>query len=221
MSGRYPTRRLQLLENRQRVTSQVPRRRGGLFRGPCRCFRTSARIHSNRRLGFRQPHPLKSAEDPRSAPADLGSTLNLSQPTPQLHVHILVWDFAMIFALERETAPFFGPGWRHHSRIHFHMDGNHPIGASHHSKIVVVDDAVAFVGGLDLARGRWIPRNIVRRTPGALTSMEHFCRRTTTSKSRSKAKRGRIRRVARDRWWRATGKRLRAPKTQNSPWPDR
>jgi phosphatidylserine/phosphatidylglycerophosphate/cardiolipin synthase-like enzyme len=28
-------------------------------------------------------------------------------------------------------------------------------GASHHPKIVVIDDAIAFVGGLDLARGRW------------------------------------------------------------------
>ncbi|MGA1796969.1 MAG: VTT domain-containing protein, partial [bacterium] len=28
-------------------------------------------------------------------------------------------------------------------------------GGSHHQKIVVIDDAVAFVGGLDLTRGRW------------------------------------------------------------------
>jgi uncharacterized membrane protein YdjX (TVP38/TMEM64 family) len=35
------------------------------------------------------------------------------------------------------------------------MDGRHPIGASHHQKVVVVDDALAFVGGLDLTRCRW------------------------------------------------------------------
>jgi phosphatidylserine/phosphatidylglycerophosphate/cardiolipin synthase-like enzyme/uncharacterized membrane protein YdjX (TVP38/TMEM64 family) len=92
----------------------------------------------------------------RGAHANLGAYLNaLVARRRNLHVHILVWDFAMIFALDRETPPFFGPDWRHHPRIHFHMDGNHPVGASHHSKIVVVDDSVGFVGGLDLARGRW------------------------------------------------------------------
>ena len=35
------------------------------------------------------------------------------------------------------------------------MDGNHPTGASHHRKIVVVDERVAFVGGLDLTQRRW------------------------------------------------------------------
>ena len=34
------------------------------------------------------------------------------------------------------------------------MTSRHPAGASHHQKIVVVDDRVAFVGGLDFALGR-------------------------------------------------------------------
>ncbi|HEY4542297.1 MAG TPA: VTT domain-containing protein, partial [Noviherbaspirillum sp.] len=37
----------------------------------------------------------------------------------------------------------------------FRMDGKHPTGASHHQKVVVVDDSLAFVGGLDLTRCRW------------------------------------------------------------------
>ena len=40
-------------------------------------------------------------------------------------------------------------------RFHFRLDGMHPKGASHHQKMVVVDDAVAFVGGIDLSRWRW------------------------------------------------------------------
>src|SRR5204863_3831508 len=31
----------------------------------------------------------------------------------------------------------------------------HPFGASHHQKIVVIDDALAFAGGLDLTIRRW------------------------------------------------------------------
>jgi phospholipase D1/2 len=91
-----------------------------------------------------------------SAAGELGDFLNsLVSRRRNLHVHILIWDFAMIFALDRESAPFFGRSWRKHRRIHFEQDGQHPLGASHHSKIVVIDDALAFVGGIDLAKGRW------------------------------------------------------------------
>jgi phospholipase D1/2 len=74
---------------------------------------------------------------------------------PELHIHILNWDFAMLYALEREWLPIYKLGWHTHRRLAFHMDNRHPIGASHHQKVVVVDDAVAFVGGLDLTRARW------------------------------------------------------------------
>jgi phosphatidylserine/phosphatidylglycerophosphate/cardiolipin synthase-like enzyme len=40
-------------------------------------------------------------------------------------------------------------------RIHFAVDGAHPIGAVHHQKIVAIDDAVAFCGGIDLTLNRW------------------------------------------------------------------
>lgn len=74
---------------------------------------------------------------------------------PELRAYILNWDFAMLYALEREWMPVYKLGWNAHRRLNFHMDGRHPIGASHHQKVVVVDDAVAFVGGLDLTRCRW------------------------------------------------------------------
>ncbi|MFD0464813.1 hypothetical protein ACFQY9_26225 [Microvirga aerilata] len=35
------------------------------------------------------------------------------------------------------------------------MDGAHPPGAAHHHKIVVIDDAVAFCGGIDMTGDRW------------------------------------------------------------------
>jgi phosphatidylserine/phosphatidylglycerophosphate/cardiolipin synthase-like enzyme len=40
-------------------------------------------------------------------------------------------------------------------RMHFAVDGAHPIGSVHHQKIVVIDDAVAFSGGIDLTIDRW------------------------------------------------------------------
>jgi phosphatidylserine/phosphatidylglycerophosphate/cardiolipin synthase-like enzyme len=74
---------------------------------------------------------------------------------PELRVYVLNWDFAMLYALEREWLPVYKLGWQTHRRLAFSMDGRHPIGASHHQKVVVIDDAVAFVGGLDLTRCRW------------------------------------------------------------------
>lgn len=72
-----------------------------------------------------------------------------------LHVYILVWDFAMIFALERDWTPLFDPAWSRHPRLHFSMDDHHPVGACHHQKVVVIDDALGFAGGLDLTKRRW------------------------------------------------------------------
>jgi phosphatidylserine/phosphatidylglycerophosphate/cardiolipin synthase-like enzyme/uncharacterized membrane protein YdjX (TVP38/TMEM64 family) len=73
---------------------------------------------------------------------------------PGLHIFALAWDFSFIYAWEREPRPRSQFG-RAHPRLHFAMDGNHSMGASHHQKIVVVDDQVAFVGGVDLTVHRW------------------------------------------------------------------
>ena len=64
----------------------------------------------------------------------------------ELHAYVLNWDFTLLYAMEREWLPAYRLGWRTHRRLHFLMDGRHPVGASHHQKIVVIDDAIAFVG---------------------------------------------------------------------------
>ncbi|WP_412529719.1 VTT domain-containing protein [Burkholderia lata] len=72
-----------------------------------------------------------------------------------LRIYVLAWDFAMIYALERDWPPVYRAGWRAHRGIVFRLDGTHPRGASHHQKLVAIDDRLAFVGGLDLTRARW------------------------------------------------------------------
>ena len=46
----------------------------------------------------------------------------------------------------------------HRRQIRFCLDDDLPFGASQHQKIVVVDDALAFSGGLDLTTRRWDTR---------------------------------------------------------------
>ncbi len=86
----------------------------------------------------------------------LGEFLNTkTKHTEGLHTYILNWDFPMLYVREREWMPVFNLGWKTHRRIHYHLDDEHPIGASHHQKFVVIDNSVAFCGGLDLSNSRW------------------------------------------------------------------
>lgn len=93
---------------------------------------------------------------PHGPPARLGPLLDaLVRETPELEVYVLAWDFSSIYLLEREPFPRLKLGRRTHARVHFALDGTHPSGASHHQKLVVIDDDVAFCGGLDLCDVRW------------------------------------------------------------------
>ena len=50
---------------------------------------------------------LKRPEPEEKRFPDLGTYLNdLAARRPKLHIHILVWDFAMIFALDREAVSY-------------------------------------------------------------------------------------------------------------------
>lgn len=93
-------------------------------------------------------------------PDELGDFLDaLVERNRQLRGFILAWDYSMLYAFEREWPPLFGLGWKMRPGLEFHADNRHPLGASHHQKIVVVDDQVAFVGGFDLAESRWDTRD--------------------------------------------------------------
>ncbi|HEY7217261.1 MAG TPA: VTT domain-containing protein [Candidatus Binatia bacterium] len=164
---------------------------------------------------------LKLQTDLAHAGPDLGTYLNLLvRRRRKLHIHILVWDFAMIFALDRETVPFFAPAWQRHPRVHFRMDGDHPVGASHHAKIVVIDDAIAFVGGLDLAKGRWDTSEHrvgdFRRADmnGNIPPPHHDIEMAVSGKTAAL-----LGDLVRQRWWNATGQRLRAPGISVDHWP--
>lgn len=104
-------------------------------------------------------------------PDKLGKFLDfLAKHNKGLRIYLLSWDFSMIYAMEREFFPRYKLKWITHERIQFCLDGQHPIGASQHQKIVVIDDAVAFSGGFDLSKWRWdtsghVPNNPRRVDP--------------------------------------------------------
>ncbi|MES2353254.1 MAG: VTT domain-containing protein [Pseudomonadota bacterium] len=156
-------------------------------------------------------------------PESLGDFLHaLVSSRKDLHAYILNWDFAMLYALEREWLPVYKLDWRTHRRLSFRMDGHHPIGASHHQKVVVIDDKIAFLGGFDLTRCRW-------DTPAHSATEPLRCDADDKPYSPFHDVQaivdGNVARalgeLARERWMRATGSRIDATFTDSShdPWP--
>ena len=74
---------------------------------------------------------------------------------PHLRCYVLIWDHAALYTLERDPLARWRLGWRMPRQVRFGFDDHHPVGGSHHQKIVVVDDALAFCGGIDLTGHRW------------------------------------------------------------------
>lgn len=93
--------------------------------------------------------------DPRNSGETLGAFLrSLVEARPELEIRILVWAMGPIYS-GKSLKLFSESGWSSHERIHLRFDSRHPLRGSHHQKIVVIDDRLAFVGGIDLTARRW------------------------------------------------------------------
>jgi phospholipase D1/2 len=155
-------------------------------------------------------------------PDELGAFLvELVKRKPGLNVYLLSWDFNMIYAAERELLPALRLRLQAPPRFHFRLDDRHPNGASHHQKVVVIDDKVAFAGGIDLSRWRWdTPDHLPddpRRTDPDGKPYPPFHDLMVMVEGDTAAALGRL---ARERWRRARGRRIAPPgRTVGSPWP--
>jgi phosphatidylserine/phosphatidylglycerophosphate/cardiolipin synthase-like enzyme/uncharacterized membrane protein YdjX (TVP38/TMEM64 family) len=155
-------------------------------------------------------------------PVELGALLDFVAKQRAVDVYVLSWDFAMIYMIEREPLPLYALNWKTHSRLRFRMDDRHPAGASQHQKIVVVDDAVAFCGGLDLSKWRWdTPEHRIdddRRTDPDGKAYPPFHDVQMLVDGDAAAALGEL---ARERWRRATGDVIDAPAPvrDHDPWP--
>lgn len=101
---------------------------------------------------FDRREPLGRGDDAKPMGEFL---LGLLKRRPKLHIFLLIWDFNIIYTAERELLQELRLKLKGHKRLHIRLDNHHPVGASQHQKIAVVDDAIAFSGGIDLSRWRW------------------------------------------------------------------
>lgn len=82
----------------------------------------------------------------------------LVEKCPTLEIRILIWAEGPVYS--SGVLPLFrNSEWQDHPRIMVRYDASHPLRGSHHQKIVCVDDAIAFVGGMDLTSRRWDDRH--------------------------------------------------------------
>ena len=92
--------------------------------------------------------------DPGGAATPLnGSSTRLVRARRELTIRILVWDWTVLFTLDREFLP--RRQFQAAKRLRFEFDSHHPTGACQHEKLVVIDGGLAFCGGIDLSVGRW------------------------------------------------------------------
>jgi phosphatidylserine/phosphatidylglycerophosphate/cardiolipin synthase-like enzyme len=159
--------------------------------------------------------------EPRDRPGRLGELLRhrLDQ-RPELVARVLSWDLSFVFAFERRLLPLLTTPWNGHPRLDARFDSRHPAAASHHQKLVVIDDALAFVGGIDLSADRWdtsdhLPDDPRRTKPnGAAYGPFHDLQAAVTGEA-ARA----LGEVASDRWERATDQRLDGPAERRPLWP--
>ncbi|AYD02447.1 phospholipase D-like domain-containing protein [Neorhizobium sp. NCHU2750] len=81
----------------------------------------------------------------------------LVEEKPELQVRILVWGMGPVYS-GKSLRMFGRMDWSDHERIDLRFDFRHPLRASHHQKIVAIDDRTAFLGGIDLTARRWDDR---------------------------------------------------------------
>jgi phosphatidylserine/phosphatidylglycerophosphate/cardiolipin synthase-like enzyme/uncharacterized membrane protein YdjX (TVP38/TMEM64 family) len=166
--------------------------------------------------------PLTPGAPDDGWPLTLGAFLDaVVSGRPGLRAYVLDWDYVMLYQGDRELLPAYSLGVRTHRRLRFEFDNEHPVGGSHHQKIVVIDDSLAFVGGLDLTHSRWdtqdhTPGDQRRQAPsGDLYPPFHDVQMMVDGEAAAA-----LGELARERWRRATGQRPPARRrVKGDPWP--
>jgi phospholipase D1/2 len=155
-------------------------------------------------------------------PDQLGDFLNfLLQRHRGLKIFILAWDYPAVFGRGRERPMGSDGGWQPHARIRFHYDSNCPFGAAFHQKIVVIDGALAFCGGMDFTTGRWDTPAHAARDPrrANVGEIEPYDPVHDTMLAVDSGAAHALLDIARQRWRIATGRALPVTPADRDAWP--
>ena len=176
-----------------------------------------------------EPQTLFHPEHGCSGPeADrIGAFLRrLAEDRPELDVRLLCWKSALPVAATQDWFTIKDRQAFAGSRVKLVLDGSLPLGASHHQKAIIVDDALAFAGGADIGPERWdTPAHLDDDPRRAKTSHAHgnsegdFDSRHELMGLVSGPPAKALGDLFRERWMRATGQRLDPPPETRVAWP--
>ena len=155
-------------------------------------------------------------------PATLADFLaTLVEKTPGLDVSLLLWDFSVLYAAERDPFPTVHWQWTTPSQIRFCLDDCVPLGSSQHQKLVVIDDAVAFSGGLDITIRRWDTHEHRIDEPHRVDPNDNPYKPFHDVQMMVDGDAARaLGRLVRERWACAACESLPETPCDNDPWPD-
>ena len=166
---------------------------------------------------------IKLVHEPQDgAPAQVGAFIDwLLARKPGLQVYILRWDMGALKTLFRGRTILTLIRWVFKRRIHLKLDSAHPTGASHHQKIIVVDDCLAFCGGIDMTDDRWDTRAHRDHDPERVgvggKPYKPWHDATTALAGPVAAALGDL---SRERWRRAGGSPIAPPPATATCWPE-
>lgn len=170
--------------------------------------------------------PRRSLE-PKSGGAELDQIGNVlmtvADERPEVTVCVLIWNAALGIALGKRMMPQRAHFWFRQSRVRFHLDATVPRGATHHQKLLVIDDEVAFCSGDDFSANRWDHSahhdvEPARRTPWGAAYPPRHGMTVLVEGAVARA----LGDLARERWRRATGESLQVDESRSPEpsWPE-
>lgn len=166
-------------------------------------------------------HPQPGGAGPRSD--RIGDFLVALAERPELEVRVLCWFSVMPVAATQRFFPFMDRQAFRGSKVRFVLDGHLPLGACHHQKMIVIDDALAFCGGGDIGPDRWdTPQHLDDNPRRQKTRRDHknFDSRHEVMGMVDGDAAVALGDVFRDRWQAATGETLtRCPPVPTPAWP--
>ncbi|WP_137144875.1 phospholipase D-like domain-containing protein [Mycolicibacterium sp. CR10] len=156
-------------------------------------------------------------------PNQLGPFLRwLIRVRPRLEVYLLRSNLRILPAFDGlwgDVTPVALLNWITSERLQFAIDGEHPTGAVHHQKIVVIDDALALCGGIDLTSERWDTREHLDDNEFRKGGDRVYGPRHEVATAMDGAAARALGDTARDRWRIATGQYLAQVVPEEAIWP--
>src|SRR5580698_4819421 len=172
-------------------------------------------------LGWSFDPRVRLTPDAPDATAMGRKLIELARANPSLDVRLLVWRSALPISATQSGFPHRARAWFRGTRVRFELDDKVPLGACHHQKAVIIDDALAFVGGADFADDRWDssahldddPRRVA--TDGHRHGPRHEVMALTDGPAAAA-----LGELFRERWRNATGESLAVAAGEGLAWPE-